>query len=128
MEELWGTNFKIINNTDYDMVCSGSNYYNPIIYTGQTVEWTEIPKELSLTFSFSGESGVYMVSTVSYGSTIGVNADRGFLVSQDIELFMEILGFEYASETQSNNEDTITFPWNIYSNGGNITLIYNKIV
>ena len=128
MEELWGTNFKVVNNTNYTITCNGGIDYNPVIETGLTNEWTETSKTLSLNMEFSDENGAYVTANLSYNSVDGITADRGLVSSPNILVLVEVNGNEEASATLSSNGVQTICAWTAFELGGNITLTFDQVI
>ena len=128
MAELWGTNFKIVNNTNYTITCSGGVDLNPVIQSLQTLEWTETSQTLNLNLELADESGVYVTANLSYNSVDGIVANRGLVSSPNILLLVEVAGDDTASATLSSNGAQTVCAWAIYENGGNITLTFDQVV
>jgi hypothetical protein len=128
MAELWGTNFKVVNNTNYTITCTGGVDSNPVIQSSETLEWTETSQTLNLNLELADESGVYVTANLSYNSVDGVVANRGLVSSPDILLLVEVAGDETASATLSSNGAQTVCAWAIYENGGNITLTFDQVV
>lgn len=128
MEELWGTNFKVVNNTNYTIACSNAVDYNPTIQSLQSVEWTETSKSLNMNLDLSDSNGGYVTANLSYNSNDGINADRGQVSSPNIIVLVEVNGDESASVTLSSNGSQQVCDWSVFQNGGNITLTFDQVV
>ena len=114
MAELWGTNFKVVNNTNYTITCSGGVDLNPIIASQEEAEWTETSQTLNLNLAFADENGAYVTANLSYNSNDGVTANRGLVSSPDILLLIQVNGNEEASATLSTNGVLTIFEWSEY--------------
>jgi|688.fasta_scaffold375326_2 hypothetical protein len=128
MAELWGTNFKVVNNTNYTITCSGGVDLNPIIASQEEAEWTETSQTLNLNLAFADENGAYVTANLSYNSNDGVTANRGSVSSPDILLLIQVNGNEEASATLSTNGVQTICVWTAYEDGGNITLTFDQVV
>lgn len=128
MEEIWGTNFKVVNNTNYTITCANGIDVNPVIPSQETTEWTETNKSISLDLVFSDENGDYITANLSYNSTDGVTANRGLVSSPEILLLVEVNGNEFASATLSTNGVETICQWSAYELGGNISLTFDQVV
>ena len=128
MAELWGTNFKVVNNTNYTITCSGGVDLNPIIASQEEAEWTETIQTLNLNLAFADENGAYVTANLSYNSNDGVTANRGSVSSPDILLLIQVNGNEEASATLSTNGVQTICVWTAYEDGGNITLTFDQVV
>lgn len=128
MAELWGTNFKVVNNTNYTITCSGGVDLNPIIASQEEAEWTETSQTLNLNLAFADENGAYVTANLSYNSNDGVTANRGSVSSPNILLLVEVNGNEEASATLSTNGVQTICEWTAYEDGGNITLTFDQVV
>ena len=128
MAELWGTNFKVVNNSNYTITCSGGVDLNPIIASQEEAEWTETSQTLNLNLAFADENGAYVTANLSYNSNDGVTANRGSVSSPNILLLVEVNGNEEASATLSTNGVQTICEWTVYEDGGNITLTFDQVV
>lgn len=128
MAELWGTNFKVVNNSNYTITCSGGVDLNPIIASQEEAEWTETSQTLNLNLAFADENGAYVTANLSYNSNDGVTANRGSVSSPNILLLVEVNGNEEASATLSTNGVQTICEWTAYEDGGNITLTFDQVV
>lgn len=128
MAELWGTNFKVVNNSNYTITCSGGVDLNPIIASQEEAEWTETSQTLNLNLAFTDENGAYVTANLSYNSNDGVTANRGSVSSPNILLLVEVNGNEEASATLSTNGVQTICDWTAYEDGGNITLTFDQVV
>lgn len=128
MAELWGTNFKVVNNSNYTITCSGGVDLNPIIASQEEAEWTETSQTLNLNLAFADENGAYVTANLSYNSNDGVTANRGSVSSPNILLLVEVNGNEEASATLSTNGVQTICDWTAYEDGGNITLTFDQVV
>lgn len=128
MAELWGTNFKVVNNSNYTITCSGGVDLNPIIASQEEAEWTETSQTLNLNLAFTDENGAYVTANLSYNSNDGVTANRGSVSSPNILLLVEVNGNEEASATLSTNGVQTICEWTAYEDGGNITLTFDQVV
>ena len=128
MAELWGTNFKVVNNSNYTITCSGGVDLNPIIASQEEAEWTETSQTLNLNLAFTDENGAYVTANLSYNSNDGVTANRGLVSSPNILLLVEVNGNEEASATLSTNGVQTICEWTAYEDGGNITLTFDQVV
>lgn len=128
MAELWGTNFKVVNNTNYTITCNGGIDLNPTILSGVTFEWTETSQTLNLNMEFADENGTYVTANISYNSVDGITANRGSVSSPDMLLLVEVSGDDTASATLSTNGVQTICAWSVYENGGNINLTFDQVV
>lgn len=128
MAELWGTNFKVVNNTNYTITCSGGVDLNPIIASQEEAEWTETSQTLNLDLAFADENGAYVTANLSYNSNDGVTANRGLVSSPNILLLIQVNGNEESSATLSTNGVQTICAWTAYEDGGNITLTFDQVV
>lgn len=129
MEEIWGINLKIENNTDFVVQISGAQFEPLVVQSLSVLEWTEIIKTLSLTLTFKDENdNNVMVGTLIYNSTDGVVVNRGDLNDQTISMGIFVNGENEINETQTSNGEVTVCAWDDIINGGNITLTYNNVV
>jgi hypothetical protein len=129
MEEIWGINLKIENNTDFVVQISGAEFEPLVVQSLSVLEWTEIIKTLSLTLTFKDENdNNVMVGTLVYNSTDGLVVNRGDLNDQTISMGIFVNGENEINETQTSNGVVTVCTWDDIINGGNITLTYNNAV
>ena len=129
MEEIWGINLKIENNTNFVVQISGAQFEPLVVQSLSVLEWTEIIKTLSLTLTFKDENdNNVMVGTLIYNSTDGVVVNRGDLNDQTISMGIFVNGENEINETQTSNGEVTVCVWDDIINGGNITLTYNNAV
>ena len=77
MEEIWGINLRIENNTDFVVQIANAEFDPFVVESLSVLEWTEIIKTLSLTLTFKDENdNNVMVGTLVYNSTDGVIVNR----------------------------------------------------
>ena len=100
MEEIWGINFKIENNTDFVVQITNAELDTFVVESLSVLEWTEIIKTLSLTLTFKDENdNNVMVGTLVYNSTDGVIVNRGDLNEQTISMVIFVNGENEFNET-----------------------------
>lgn len=129
MEEIWGINFAIVNNTDYVITITDAFIDPLVVPVGETVEWTEINKSTAIITDFakSGETS-YMNGSVVVNSTDGVVVNRGDLTTQNITMAVYVNGMGEFNETQTSNGSITVCSWEDFENGGNISLTFTETV
>lgn len=128
MEEIWGINFRIENNTDFVVQIANAELDPFVVETLSVLEWTEIIKTLSLTLTFKDENdNNIMVGTLVYNSTDGVIVNRGDLNDQTISMDIFVNGENEFNQTQISNGAVTVCTWDDIINGGNIGLSFNNV-
>lgn len=128
MEEIWGINFRIENNTDFVVQIANAEFDPFVVETLSVLEWTEIIKTLSLTLTFKDENdNNIMVGTLVYNSTDGVIVNRGDLNDQTISMDIFVNGENEFNQTQISNGAVTVCIWDDIINGGNIGLSFNNV-
>lgn len=128
-DEIWGINFKMVNNTELQLEISGGENGSFQIEPNSTIEWTEIVKTISLSTVFKDENeNSIMSGSLVYNSVDGVVADRGDLTNQTYSMNVYVNGENEFDETQTSNGSINVCTWDDIINGGNITLSFDEIV
>jgi len=129
MEEIWGINLRIENNTDFVVQIANAEFDPFVVESLSVLEWTEIIKTLSLTLTFKDENdNNVMVGTLVYNSTDGVIVNRGDLNDQTISMDILVNGENEFNQTQISNGAVTVCTWDDIIRGGNIGLSFNNVV
>jgi hypothetical protein len=129
MEEIWGINLRIENNTDFVVQIANAELDTFVVESLSVLEWTEIIKTLSLTLTFKDENdNNVMVGTLVYNSTDGVIVNRGDLNEQTISMVIFVNGENEFNETQISNGAVTVCTWDDIIGGGNIGLSFNNVI
>ena len=129
MEEIWGINLRIENNTDFVVQIANAEFDPFVVESLSVLEWTEIIKTLSLTLTFKDENdNNVMVGTLVYNSTDGVIVNRGDLNDQTISMDIFVNGENEFNQTQISNGAVTVSTWDDIIRGGNIGLSFNNVV
>lgn len=122
----------VTNNTDYTITVVNNYSADHDIAPGSSYSWeTNVTNNSSALKFWKVPKEYYMQGGVSFGPTAGVYVDRGWMAADDQSISMtadaqDPRGGELANWTQVANGGTQLLPWNGFTNGGNITLTFNK--
>lgn len=129
MDELWGINVKIINNTEYNITVTTPSNDSISVWPASSAEWTDVNKNSLSTTDFSTSAVTsYMTGSFLWNSTDGMVVNRGNLVNQDIAVEIYVNGIVEVNETQATNGAVTVCDWDDFIDGGNLTLTFNNLV
>jgi len=124
---MWQANIVIENNTSYNLTIDGVGPGNQTIGPNEQASWssTEVHNTKSLLFWVTPNVW-YMQGNLSFGPEAGVYVDRGWMANDDqtIEMIAVANG---KSWTQTQNGGETLLEWNEFEQGGDISLIFNKL-
>ena len=124
---MWTANVTIQNNTDYNLTIDGVGPGNTTIGPNSSTLWSsqEVNNTKSLLF-WVQQNVYYMQGNLSFGSEAGVYVDRGWMADNDqtISMTVNANGTEW---TQTSNGGETLLPWNQFHQGGDISLVFNKV-
>lgn len=123
----WQVNFKIINNTDYNITVT-HNSTGDLTTISPNNSWNYNTTDINNTnaLKFWQEPNVYfMQGSCSFGPQAGVYVDRGWMDpnGQTIKMTADANGKVW---TQTNNGGETLLAWNEFTDGGNIILTFDK--
>lgn len=124
---MWTANVTIQNNTDYNLTIDGVGPGNTTIGPNSSTLWSsqEVNNTKSLLF-WVEQNVYYMQGNLSFGPEAGVYVDRGWMADNDQTISMTVSanGTEW---TQTSNGGETLLPWNQFHQGGDISLVFNKV-
>ena len=124
---MWIAKVTIQNNTDYNLTIDGVGPGNTTIGPNSSTLWSsqEVNNTKSLLF-WVQQNVYYMQGNLSFGPEAGVYVDRGWMADNDqtISMTVNANGTEW---TQTSNGGETLLPWNQFHQGGDISLVFNKV-
>jgi hypothetical protein len=123
---MWQANITITNNTDYNLTVDGVGPGNTTIDANSQTSWssTEVHNTKSLLFWVTPNVW-YMQGNLSFGPEAGVYVDRGWMADNDQTIKMTAVanGVQWV---QTANGGATLLAWNLFENGGDISLTFDK--
>jgi len=123
---MWQANVTINNNTDYHITIAGDGPGDGNVNPNGATQWssTEVHNTKSLSFWMEGEP-VHMQGNLSFGPEAGVYVDRGWMAADDqtVKMTAVVPGKTW---TQTSNGGEEILAWNEFTDGGDITLTFDK--
>jgi len=120
-------NFKVENNTDYNITVT-HNTVGDLATVSPNSSWGYVTEDVNNTnaLKFWQQPNIYfMQGSCSFGPEAGVYVDRGWMspTSQTIKMTAVANGVKFI---QIINGGETLVAWNQFTNGGNITLTFDK--
>lgn len=123
---MWQANITITNNTDYNLTVDGVGPGNTTIDANSQTSWssTEVHNTKSLLFWVTPNVW-YMQGNLSFGPEAGVYVDRGWMADNDQTIKMTAVanGVQWV---QTANGGATLLAWNLFEDGGDISLTFDK--
>ena len=123
---MWQANITIQNNTDYNLTVDGVGPGNTTIGANSQTQWSsqEVHNTKSLLFWVTPNVW-YMQGNLSFGPEAGVYVDRGWMADNDQTIKMTAVA-NGTQWVQTANGGATLLAWNLFENGGDISLTFDK--